>query len=120
MELRKKFEKVCGLYVEAFCKLMGFNDYDCYWLGGEVGRTLSVTFYVFDFSDIRYIVDNNVPKDVVMGWYEYDAAIGEYNDLPDVAKIAVPRLRAWNEGAEITPTLEEIKAKIEQYYVTRN
>lgn len=69
--IAEEYKECCNRYLQMFCEKHG---YDCYsWI--DVGRTAEVGGYEFAFDDIRYDIEQNLPKGKIEEWYDYDAQI---------------------------------------------
>lgn len=64
------FEKAAMQYVLLFCVKHGFDVNDCYWVNDRVGTVLSCADHFFQFDDIRFDIDRNLPENTIMDWYE--------------------------------------------------
>lgn len=64
------FEKAAMTYVLLFCSKHGFDVNDCYWVNEEVGRVLSCADHFFNFDDVRFDIDRNLPEHTIMDWYD--------------------------------------------------
>ena len=95
MTLKEEFEQIANKYANKLVE-MYFFEKDCdkpyfYWVSDEAGSILAVSDYYFNFDDIRYIVDNNVPFDTWLDWYDYNLAITDLD-------IKAPNLKSWYVG----------------------
>ena len=94
-DLRKRYYDLCEDYRKEFVSRY-FTDKDSpidssYWIGGTVGELLEVNDRYFNFEDIRYAVDNNVPEDTLLGWCDY-------NDKVSGLGIDNPTFKEWCNG----------------------
>lgn len=66
--IKDSIEKLMNVYVTLFCDK---HDY-CFdgWVGGEVGGITSCSDYFIDLRDMRLDIDNDVPKEMFVKWYE--------------------------------------------------
>lgn len=74
-ELKPKFEKVVELYVNAFCDKQQLEF--SFWIDDVGGVAFFNEVYILYFDDIRYDVDNDIPKGKIV----------EYSLLPPESKI---------------------------------
>ena len=66
-KLKIQFEKCCNEYIKQFAKKQGL-EFD-YWIGDEVGGIASfIDQYVFNLDDIRYDLEENIPKGEILEW----------------------------------------------------
>ena len=65
--LRNDYEDACNNYITEFERMSEFNFEG--WIGDVVGEIALFGDYVINFSDIVYIVDNDVPVDIFVNWY---------------------------------------------------
>lgn len=82
MTLQERFNRITLEYLEAFLRKHGFYDdetgeyCDYYWIGDDVGGVVDVADYCIPFDDIRYDIDNGVPKGTYESYYECAADHG--------------------------------------------
>lgn len=75
--MKKQFENIAKDYVEAFLRKHQMYDeetgeyYSYEWVSNEIGSVLCVSDYYIPFDDIRYDIDNAVPKDIYFQYYDY-------------------------------------------------
>lgn len=75
MDLKTRYIAICELYCEHFLRKHGFFDdetgeyYD--WCYNDVGSCLEVSDYFISFDEVRYDIDNNVPKERYFEYYDY-------------------------------------------------
>lgn len=75
--LKEKYEILCECYVEAFLRKHNLFDdetgeyCDYSWVGDDVGSILEVSDYYISFDDIRYDINNAIPKDTYFEYYNY-------------------------------------------------
>lgn len=94
--LKEEFEHIANKYANKLVEMYFTEDdnirADFYWVGDEAGGILSVCdYYFFNFDDIRYIVDNNVPFDTWLEWYDYTLIVADF-------ALASPNLKSWHHG----------------------
>lgn len=67
-KLKDRFDLVVNEYVKKFAKKHEI-EFD-YWIGGDIGEIASFSeYYVFSCYEIRYDIDNDVPKQILFNWY---------------------------------------------------
>ena len=69
--LRNDYEDACNNYITEFVRISEF-DFEG-WIGYNVGGIALFGDYAIDFSNIVYIVDNDVPIDTFVNWYWFCA-----------------------------------------------
>jgi hypothetical protein len=67
MKLKEEFEIVVNKYMGEFCVKQDMNLF--HWIGCDVGETVNIGDYYFNFDDIRRDIDQNVPVGVILDWY---------------------------------------------------
>ena len=72
-ELEKKYKDICNEYIAEFLDKhdLSINDYEFneWWINNEVGGLVNLDDYTFNFDDIRYDVDHDIPGDQIFKWY---------------------------------------------------
>jgi hypothetical protein len=71
LKLIAAYEKAVESYAIAFCEKHGFDLKDADWVNNEPGTILCVADYFFDFREIKYDIDNDVPKEMMIRYYDY-------------------------------------------------
>lgn len=71
---KTEYEFLKNTYKDLFCSMYGFDACDAYW----IGHVLSVADFYFDFYDIMYAVNNQIPEKNIFEWYDYDLILGEH------------------------------------------
>lgn len=67
-KLKDRFDLVVNEYIKKFAKKHEI-EFD-YWIGGDTGEIASFSeYYVFSCYEIRYDIDNDVPKPILFNWY---------------------------------------------------
>lgn len=89
MSLKSDYTNACNAYLEAFCEMYGF-DYDPDF-SVEVGTIIEVGDYYVSISTIRTAVDQNVPREEFVKWYDYCMDCGTL-DIPS------PNFDSWLRG----------------------
>lgn len=67
-KLRLRYQFIVEDYVEAFCTKQGFNYDYC----NDLVPIIEIWDYFFNFEDIRYDIDNNIKKGLILKWYNAD------------------------------------------------
>lgn len=85
--IKDNYEKSVQLYVDKFCSLNNI-EFD-FWVGSNVGGVAAFGDYFFNFSDIKYAVDNEICFNWVSDWHEFNVSFGEKCsiDLIDYIKL---------------------------------
>jgi len=67
--LKQDLEDAISVYVAIFCKKhdLSFEG----WAGDKSGEIGQFGDYYFDFSQIRYDLETDQPKDNLIKWYDY-------------------------------------------------
>ena len=66
-DIKMNFEKTVQAYVDAFCKK---HDTDLeFWVASIPGTVGQFGDSFIDFENIRYDIDNDVPKEAIWQWY---------------------------------------------------
>ena len=116
MTLKERYEQVANDYVKELCRRFD-PDYDGYmpdWICDKVGGTLDDLWgYYINFDDVRLIIDENIPFDDFIKWYDY--CLECHAISPD---ITTPNLRSWIKGCprmrqEELDHLKELHRKVE-------
>ena len=112
--LKKKWADVCNEYLQKFCEKHEY-DFECaYWVGDDAGTTACVADYFIGMDEIRYDIDNDVPEDKFLKWYDYSLEVFElecefrYRKLyKDFIKINYP---SFCKGAPLPYTDEDLES----------
>ena len=68
-KLKDRFELIVNEYAKKFAKKHGI-EFD-FWLCGDIGEFASFSeYYVFSCNEIRYDIDNDVPKGIILEYFE--------------------------------------------------
>ena len=115
MILKERYKNICNEYLQRFCIKQGYNyEPDDAWVAGDAGGCATIGDYVFGFDEIRYDIDNDVPKGKILAWYDY---ILEIHTLGLPKTINYP---SFCKGAPLPYSKEqiaiaqELKARMEQ------
>jgi len=65
--LKSDYEKSVGAYIKEFENKHKI-DFDC-WTGDLIGEICCFGDYTFNFSDIKYVIDNSISLDYLIDWY---------------------------------------------------
>ncbi len=74
--MKKRYDNVVNEYVEAFLKRQDMEGQFEHWVGNMIGGICAVGDYFFNFDDIRYDVDNEIPIGYLLEWYDDQVEIG--------------------------------------------
>lgn len=80
MSLKEKYNKICNKYLDQFSKQTGIPNEG--WVGNEPGGVAYVLDYFFGFKEIMVTVDNNIPFDTLVEWYEKELDFYSKNYSP--------------------------------------
>ena len=113
--LKTDWEDVCKAYLRRFCTIMDLPEEDAYWPGGDIG---SVAVWedgtAYNMDDIRYVVDNNIPKETVKAWWDYSYQIewinSVYHEMQNYKELPNVNLESYCKGAR-TLTKEQLDAE---------
>ena len=115
VKLGDAWNEVCNAYLRRFCKIMELDYEDAYWPGGDIGSIATWedgTAYTMD--DIRYVVDNNIPKETVEAWWDYSYQIewinSVYHEMQNYKELPNVNLESYCKGAR-TLTKEQLDAE---------
>ena len=82
MILKERYKNICNEYLQRFCTKHGYHyEPDDAWIAGDAGGCAKIGDYVFGFDEIRYDIDNDVPKGKILDWY-----YGMENPYPRIAE----------------------------------
>lgn len=109
--MKEKYIHVCNAYAKAFAKKHDYQ-FDS-WV--EVGTVACFGDYFIDFKDIKFDIDNDIPKEKFLEYYdaslEHSYLIIEreliMNELIDNKLQPFPNYKNWLKGAT-RPTQEEL------------
>ncbi len=92
-QIRKAYGQAVEDYTKEFCRMYDFDyEPDC-WVADDPGGIAAIGDYFFDFADIRYCVDRDVPEKYLLEWYDYRLRLhGISEDIPS------PNLPSWCRG----------------------
>lgn len=65
--LKRLYEDVVKIYVDEFSAKQELK-FD-FWVSDDVGGIAFLSDYSFNFSDIKYDIDNGCPKGLIISWY---------------------------------------------------
>ena len=72
MILKERYRNICNEYLQRFCVKQEFNyEPDDAWVAGNAGDCANVGDFYFGFDEIRYDIDNDIPKGKIIEWYDY-------------------------------------------------
>lgn len=74
-KIKKEYSEICKEYVSLFAKkhsLENIDDSSDFWVGDNVGGIATLGDLFVNFDDIRYDIDNDVPKEKFLKWYSRD------------------------------------------------
>ena len=94
-ELRKNYKKACNDYLRAFCEKHDFDFDDAYWIADDIGGVADCGSYTFDMATIKTDIDEDVPKEGLMPWYDYIIDALEFG-------LTTPNYHSWIHGCPRT------------------
>ena len=94
-ELRKNYKKACNDYLRAFCEKHDFDFDDAYWIADDIGGVADCGSYTFDMATIKTDIDEDVPKEELMPWYDYILNALEFG-------LTTPNYHSWIHGCPRT------------------
>jgi hypothetical protein len=113
--LKQKYETVVDEYLKEFCTQFEFDyeDADYYWVAGEVGGIIELGDYFLSFETIKTVIDNNIPYETWVGWYDYTLRLHSIS-----TDITVPNLMSYFKGCPVKDEkeiekLEQAKKNVE-------
>lgn len=78
--IRKRYEDAVHEYCQAFCEKHEYQYDPDDWVGNDIGGIVAIGDYFVNFNDIRYDIDNDVPEDKFLHWYDYSLEIAMLDD----------------------------------------
>lgn len=66
-KLQQKYYNIVRDYIIAFQKKQEL-EFD-YWIGDNIGEMAAFGDYYFSFDDIRYDIDNDIDKELILEWH---------------------------------------------------
>ena len=94
-KLKENYEKAVTDYIKEFEKVYEV-DFD-FWVGDEVGGVANIGDETYNFSDLKYMIDNSIKYDFLVDWYYF---VLEYNEKCYYNLDAYCRLRRDAENKE--------------------
>ena len=91
--LQLRYLQVLDEYIELFEEKeeLQFNGF----IGRQFGGVCEFADMLFDFLDIKYCIDNNLPKGMIIQWYDHNL---EYNQDKEPGQICNINLHAYSKG----------------------
>lgn len=81
MTLKQQYASIVGKYIKNFCKKQEI-EFD-HWPGDEIGTIACCGDYFFNFDDIRYGLDENIPVGKIKEWHsDYADMCFENKEIP--------------------------------------
>ena len=91
-KLRTAFDKAVANYVAALLEMYEWDAYYGYWVGDDnTGIYAYGDNHFINLANVVYIVDNDVPLDVLEEWEDYCLWAHEFNQ-------SIPNLDSWVKG----------------------
>lgn len=120
--LKDRFNEIAQMYADTFVRTrFSYDDgsmayYD--WVADEPGTILCVNDDMFfGFDEIRLCIDENIPYDQLLAWYDYRLRLG----LIDPS-IPTPNLKSWVMGCPrlSEPQIQELEKAHKRTLETQN
>lgn len=95
--LTKEFNNIADQYVHSVLDLWGINNDEypvIYWVGDDKGGVVEIADIFIDFSELRYIFDNNISCGEYLEYYEYHNRLARLN-----MERGRMNLKSWHLGA---------------------
>jgi hypothetical protein len=92
--LKENYKKACNDYAREFCKKHGYEFSEFDWVANMPGTLINIADYFVDMVTIIYDVENDVPEDKFLKWYDYSLRAGTYG-------IITPNFSSWVKGCPI-------------------
>jgi len=99
--LKQTYESSCNNYLRLFLEKHGYEYDPNLWVGGSVGTITEVSDLFVGMEDIRIDIDQNVPEEEFIKWYDYSLR------LHSLGCSGVPNYSSWLRRCPIK-TEEEI------------
>ena len=72
IEYEKIVQKIAKKFVKKyFSEEEEYWDYECFWIGDEIGGVLTVSDYYFNFDNILDYLKNNYTVEELFDYYDY-------------------------------------------------
>ena len=93
-ELNKAYEKACNDILKAFAEEYEVQVDEQDWVAGDVGGIVGLcqSEYFLNFEDLRYMLNNAIPFDEFLKWWDYCAEVG-------VLGLKGMNFKSWIKGA---------------------
>lgn len=75
--MKDSWREVCDAYLRAFCEKHEYDYDDAYWVGDDPGTIACVADIFVGMEEIRYDIDNDVPEEMFLKWYDYSLEVHE-------------------------------------------
>ena len=121
-DLKKQWCDICNEYVRLFIEKHELESkyYEDYWIANDPGTIICISDMYISMDDIRYDIDNDIPKEKFEEWYWESLRRHEYNiqymNYPSFCKGAPDPIPA--ESLEriikLRKKLENIKRELEK------
>ena len=90
--IKSDFERVAIQYADALCEFFELDNDESWWIGDDIGGVYcNGDMFSFTFQEIRYVVDNQISKDVYLEYDDYVKFCIEFNQT-------APNLMSWVNG----------------------
>ena len=75
--LKDRFDKLANTYVQQFCAKHEVESE--FWVADRIGETILISGQYLQLDDIRYDIDNNVPKGKIWDWMQWCSEMSDYS-----------------------------------------
>lgn len=113
-EKNDAYEKACNDILKAFAEEYEVQVDEQDWVGGDVGGIIGIcqSEYFLNFEDLRYMLNNAIPFDEFLKWWDYSAEVG-------VLGLKGMNFKSWVKGAprykrEQLDRLQELHKEIDE------
>ena len=111
-DLQKKWADVCNEYLRKFCEKHEFDYETAYWVGDDPGTIACVADIFVGMDEMRYDIDNNVPEDKFLKWYDYSLDVynieSDYHEKQDIKSFIHINYPSFCKGAPLPYTEEDL------------
>ena len=112
VNLKDSWREVCDAYLLAFCEKHEYDYDDAYWVGDEPGTLAYVSDLFVGMEEIRYDIDNDVPEEMFLKWYDYSLDVynieSDYHEKQDIKSFIYINYPSFCKGAPLPYTNEDL------------
>lgn len=115
--IRERYENAVHEYCIAFCQKHDYHYNPDGWVRNNIGGVVLIGDYYINFDDIRYDIDNDVPKEIFFEFYEYTLRLAMIDEgRHNVKHVNYPHyimgFRPYSEAQ--LKKMEEAKKRVEE------